>query len=147
MSCVSKKGSTFAFSNGDLVIKRSMNPFPGIGPVFTVKGIEKFANGKYRFSGRYVFDEKDLIKITEEESERLRAIWEDSARIRETLRREISVSCYREDNGEPKMKFTDTRFQSILYTYRMRNPEGEYEAYRCEHCGFVHIGKAKGLRE
>jgi hypothetical protein len=135
------------FKKGDILLKRSRTRFGQAGPTLTVRSVEAFGDGRYRINGKYVFRPEDVEIITEEEALNAELVWEDSGKISTSLKPDLNSSCFREDNGNPKQKFPEDGFQSVLFQARMRNPEGGYEAYRCKHCSHIHIGKSQGLYE
>ena len=47
-----------------------------------------------------------------------------------------------EDTGKPKVTYHGKiGWQRPLFTFRMKHPDGGFQAYECPECGRVHIGK------
>lgn len=132
---------------GEIVRKKSGELFGGHGgdpvPALAIEKIGAWASGRYILNGLYVIEQEKLVVIDEEEKKKIDSIWESTSEISTTLKPELNTSCVREDNGEPKQKFSERSYRKALFKHRVRNPEGGYEAYTCAHCGSVHIGKTR----
>lgn len=78
--------------------------------------------------------------ITAEKAQEIQAIYEDF-KISESTKPELNTSCVREDNGKQKEALSESSARRVLYRYKMLNPSGGYEIYRCSHCKELHLGK------
>jgi hypothetical protein len=123
-------------TNGELFGGHGGNPFPTL----TIKKITPWSVGKYLLNGLYVIDQEKLTVIDEAEQLRIEETWKN-LEISEVLKPDLNTSCIREDNGEAKVKFSENSYKKALFKFRIRNPEGNYEAYKCAQCGSIHIGK------
>jgi rubrerythrin len=134
-----KVGNIVRKTNGELFGGHGESPYPTI----KITKIGAWANGLYILNNLYVIDQEKLTVIEEDERSRVEKVWEESGEICVSLKPDLNTSCIREDNGEAKMKFSESNFRKALFRHRMRNPSGGYEAYKCSHCDHIHIGKTK----
>lgn len=99
-------------------------------------------NGKVLINGSFQVDKNDIIHITEESAIKIIEVWESSGILSPVVNSNVNTKCVREDNGKPKATYPGTLgFQRPLFTFRMKNPDGGFQAYTCPECGKVHIGK------
>jgi hypothetical protein len=139
---------------GDFILKDNGNLFgrkENKVPVVKIKRITH-APGRHlaskkmvRVNGTYDFSEYMVKVISPERAEEINALYESCKEINVSLKPDLNTSCFREDNGQPKVPIDPSAAQKLLYQFRMRNPEGGYEVYECKHCGNLHLGKTRDL--
>lgn len=84
----------------------------------------------------------DITIISEEEAMRIMSIWVDSANVSPVVNENLNTKCVREDTGKPKVTYEGKiGWQRPLFIFRMKHPDGGFQAYECPECGRVHIGK------
>lgn len=116
-------------------------------PVIKVISLSEMTgkNGGFRsylVNGIYQVSPKDITIIDEEEARRIIGVWEDSGNISPIFNETENTKCFREDNGKPKVTYHGRKgWQKPLFNFRMKNPLGGFQAYKCPECGKVHIGK------
>jgi len=116
-------------------------------PVIKVISLKEMTGKKGGFRS-YLVNEiyqilpKDITVIDEEEARRIIGVWEDSGNISPIFNETENTKCFREDNGKPKVTYHGRKgWQKPLFNFRMKNPLGGFQAYKCPECGKVHIGK------
>jgi hypothetical protein len=139
---------------GDFILKDNGNLFGRKDNKHAVVKINKVthAPGRHlankrmvRVNGVYDFSEHTVKVITPEKAAEIIELYETCKEINESLKPDLNTSCFREDNGQPKVPIDPKAAQKLLYQFRMRNPEGGYEIYRCTHCGHLHLGKTRDI--
>jgi hypothetical protein len=135
---------------GDYIRKRSFNTFgteTDSKPVIKISSLSTILGSKGGFSrwlinGVYQMLPSDFIIISEDEAIRIMGIWEDSAEISPVANVTLNTKCIREDNGKPKVTYHGKAgWRKPLFNFRMKNPNGGFQAYKCPECGKIHIGK------
>lgn len=142
----------FFVKEGDWVRKKNYVPF-GKGkdrcPVVKIVSKQpKFSRkGNLRsffVNGTYELDATNTLVISEEEAKEMLSLWEDCLVISPVIDDgKPDFKCVREDNGKQKIAYHGTTYRYPLFNFRMKKPEGAFQAYRCNVCGKVHIGKTK----
>jgi hypothetical protein len=135
---------------GDYIRKRSFNTFgteTDSKPVIKISSLSTLLGSKGGFSrwiinGVYHMLPSDFIIISEDEAIRIMGIWENSAEISPVANDTLNTKCIREDNGKPKVTYHGKAgWRKPLFNFRMKNPHGGFQAYKCPECGKIHIGK------
>ena len=136
---------------GDYVVKNNYNTFGreyDSTPVLKLNRITHMLGRKGGFS-HWVFNKSyrmkpDDFKIIDEiEANRILRIWEDSINLSPVTNDNVNTKCVREDNGNPKVTYNGTHgWRKPLFSFRIKSPNGGYQAYECPECGNVHIGKS-----
>jgi hypothetical protein len=84
-----------------------------------------------------------FVVIEEQEAISLLKAW-DECQISETTMPLEITSCVREDTGEPKNKIhSPESARELLFGFKMKYPDKEFNAYKCAHCETYHVGKRK----
>lgn len=142
---------------GKWVRKSSFMPFIGYSdklyPVVRVstigyRGKKPSLISLYKHN-RHAFFTRELIAyqvpiasihvISEEEARSILKIFNECTKLSECSRKEFSH--IREDTGIEKVKYTEKTFTAPLFRLRMKYPDKEFNAYVCDVCGSIHIGK------
>ncbi len=141
---------------GDYIRKRSFGTFgtdKDSKPVIKVTTLSPILGGKGGFSrwlinGVYQMIPSDFIIISEKEAIRIMTIWDDSSNVSAVVNDNTNTKCVREDNGKPKVTYNgSTGWRKPLFLFRMKNPNGGFQAYKCPECGNIHIGKTNEPQE
>lgn len=98
-----------------------------------------------RVNGIYDFSEYMVKVISPERADEINKLYDSCKEINVSLKPDLNTSCFREDNGQPKVPIDPKAAQKLLYQFRMRNPEGGYEVYECKNCGNLHLGKTRDI--
>lgn len=77
--------------------------------------------------------------ISEEEARSILKIFNECTKLSECSRKEFSH--IREDTGIEKVQYTEKTFTVPLFRLKMKYPDKEFNAYVCDVCGSIHIGK------
>ncbi len=96
---------------------------------------------------KYNFSEYDVTVVTPERAKEILDLYESCKEINVSLKPDLNTSCFREDNGQPKQSVDPRGAQKLLFQFRMKNPDGGYEIYKCNHCGNLHLGKTRDLKD
>ena len=135
---------------GDYVAKKSYNTFGRESDSTPVIKLDRVTyllgkKGGFRqwvFNKTYQMKPDDFEIIDELEAVRILEIWEDSSKISDVSNDKINTKCIREDNGQPKFTYPGRLgWRRPLFLFKMKNPDGGFQAYECPECGKVHIGK------
>ena len=134
------------YNIGDFIIKKTYDLFGtsvNKTPVLEIKKIGKTKSGQPIFNNAFIiFDENNIEKVTPELATLLFNIFEKCIPT-ETENAGNINTCIREDNGQPKQKIKLAAINRVLFRFRMTNPSGNYEAYKCSICDHYHLGKRK----
>lgn len=136
---------------GDLIMKKNFTEFgsrankTAVLEITKVQRHPKWQNhawnkGGVKLNGVFEILQDDVEVLTPERAKEIQAIYEDF-KISESTKPELNTSCVREDNGKPKEALSESAAKKVLYRYRMLNPTGGYEVYKCTHCKELHLGK------
>lgn len=135
---------------GNYIVKTNYNTFgrdEDSKPVVKITRItpmlgKKGGFSKWQINGAYQMHPDDFDIIEESEAMRILGIWEDSATISPVSNDNVNTKCIREDNGMPKVTYHGRLgWRKPLFMFRMKHPDGGFQAYTCPECGKVHIGK------
>ena len=135
---------------GDYVIKNSYNVFGRESDSTPVLKLDRITHllgrkggfSKWVFNKTYQMKPNDFRIIDEKEALRILKIWEDSLSLSPVANDKVNTKCIREDNGQPKVTYTGRLgWRKPLFMFKMKNPDGGFQAYECPECGKVHIGK------
>jgi hypothetical protein len=135
---------------GDCIMKNNFGTFgrdEDSAPVIKVWSLgamlgKKGGFSKWLVNGTYQVLPQDITILDETEAWRVMSIWTDSANVSPVVNENINTKCVREDTGKPKVTYHGkTGWQRPLFTFRMKHPDGGFQAYECPECGRVHIGK------
>ena len=94
---------------------------------------------------KYTISEYSVKVVSSERAEEILAIYESCKEINESLKPDLNTSCFREDNGQPKVVVDPLVARQLLFQFKMKNPEGGYQIYKCTHCGNLHLGKTRNI--
>ena len=133
---------------GDLIMKKNFAEFgsrTNKTAVLEITKVQKWQNhawnrGGVKLNGVFQLLQDSVEVLTTERAKEIQEIYDDF-KISESTKPELNTSCVREDNGKPKEALTESAAKRVLYRYRMLNPTGGYEVYRCTHCKELHLGK------
>jgi hypothetical protein len=98
-----------------------------------------------RINKKYTISEYSVSVVSQERAEEILAIYESCKEINESLKPDLNTSCFREDNGQPKVAVDPLGARQLLFQFKMKNPEGGYQIYKCSHCGNLHLGKTRNI--
>lgn len=127
---------------GDYIRKKN---FDRIGKLIGVQVRSANYNDKgiVGINGFMWADPQYLEVISKEEADNLNNILK-SCVISETIPFAENMTCFREDNGEPKIKIPQERVAIMkLFSLKMKHPERNLISYKCEFCNHFHLGKEK----
>jgi hypothetical protein len=135
---------------GNYIMKTNYNTFgrdEDAKPVVKITRVtpmlgKKGGFSKWQINGAYQMDPNDFDIIEESEAMRIMGIWEDSSTLSPVSNDNINTKCIREDNGKAKATYPGRLgWRRPLFMFKMKNPDGGFQAYTCPECGKVHIGK------
>jgi hypothetical protein len=133
---------------GDLIMKRNREQFKVDGTkTFSVviETITRTNSLRTIIINRTInMNVDDVVVVTKEEVEKYEELWEKCGVIH-TIRNHGEFTHVREDTGKPKVDVPKHRAQTILYSMNVKQPESKLEAYVCNVCGEIHIGKSAHL--
>ena len=141
---------TASLRAGDYIMKNNFGTFgrdEDSVPVIKVLTLGSMLGRKGGFSKwlvnrTYQILPEDITIISEEEAMRIMSIWRDSANVSTVVNENLNTKCVREDTGKPKVTYQGKiGWRRPLFTFRMKQPDGGFQAYECPECGRVHIGK------
>jgi hypothetical protein len=141
------KVGDFIFKDNGNLFGRKDNKVPvvKIHRVTRMPGRHLPSKKMVRVNGVYDFSEHTVKVISPERAAEITKLYESCTEINQSLKPDLNTSCYREDNGQPKLPIDPRAAQKLLFQFRMRNPEGGYEIYKCTHCGNLHLGKTRDI--
>lgn len=135
---------------GDYIMKNNFGTFGSdedsvpvikVGSLGVMLG-KKGGFSKWLVNGAYQVLPQDITILNETEACRVMSIWRDSANVSPIVNENLNTKCVREDTGKPKVTYHGKAgWRKPLFTFRMKQPDGGFEAYECPECGRVHIGK------
>jgi hypothetical protein len=127
---------------GDYIRKKN---FDRIGKAIAVEvcSISYNDRANVRINGFMWAEPQYLEVVSKEEADRLNELLKTCV-ISDTIPFDEDMSCFREDTGEPKRKLPQERIAIMkLFSLKMKHPERNLIAYKCDHCGYFHLGKEK----
>jgi hypothetical protein len=136
---------------GQWICKKSLMPFSDgkNNPAIFVEDFQKHKNKRGKgynviigSKGEKIIlnrrHEGNLIKvIKEQEAQRLNLLFEKCG---ELSPQSGTRTHFREDGSEKKV-FNENNFKEALYRLKIKYPDKECGAYKCEQCGGIHLGK------
>ena len=135
---------------GDYIIKTNYNTFgrdADSSPVVKIDRIapllgKKGGFSKWLINKEYQMNPSDFDIISEDEAARIMGIWEESSHLSPVSNDNANTKCVREDNGNQKATYPGRLgWRRPLFIFKMKNPDGGFQAYKCPECGKAHIGK------
>jgi hypothetical protein len=134
---------------GNYILKKNYNTFgrdTDSTPVLKIDRISallgKKGFSKWLINKEYQMNPSDFDVISEDEAMRIMAIWEESSNLSPVSNDNVNTKCVREDNGKAKVTYSGRLgWRGPLFIFKMKNPDGGFQAYTCPECGQTHIGK------
>ncbi len=123
----------------------SRTPVLKIDRVTHASGNHNMLKKMLQINKKYTISEYDVKVVSPERAEEILSIYESSKEINESLKPDLNTSCFREDNGQPKVAIDPLGARQLLFQFKMKNPEGGYQIYKCAHCGNLHLGKTRDI--
>ncbi len=135
---------------GNYLVKNNFTLFGGSHlPVIKVEtvvdclGKKGGPTGNLKINGASIVPKGKVSIVSEEEAIRILAIWDDCKNLSELSDENFNNKCSRDDNGQPKATYVgECGWRTPLFVFRMKNPDGGFQAYTCPICSQVHIGKS-----
>jgi len=140
------------FKKGDLIMKANRKHFNHSNAgektlSITIESITRTNNAQVIIINKfYSANLNDLVLVTPEEVKKYEDLWEQGNNI-SIIRKNGEFTHIREDNRNEKLVIPKNRVKNVLYEMNIKYPDAKFEAYICDVCNGIHIGKTSHLIE